>query len=142
MPSSPLVLALYLLTIAICIFAIWKGALPERLAGGIILGNIVLARVGHFLLPPDVDTIVGLAADGVTAVALLVVTMINPSPWLGGAMLLYAAQFGLHSFYFVTERPHDRFHSIANNLDFLGISICLALGTGLAWRARAKAAAN
>ena len=50
----------------------------------------------------------------------------------------YAAQFSLHSFYFVTERPHDRFHSIANNLDFLGISICLAAGTGLAWLARTR----
>jgi hypothetical protein len=138
MPASPIVLALYLLTVVICLLAISKGGLPERWAGGIILGNIALARLGMYVLPPGIDAVVGLTADGITAAGLLMITLIYPNPWLGGTMLLYAAQFTLHSFYFVTERPHDRFHVMANNLDFLGISICLAAGTGLAWRARAR----
>ena len=58
-----------------------------------------------------------------------------------GAMLLYAAQFTLYAFYFVTERPIDRFHAIVNNLDFSGITWCLVIGTAVAWRRRVKLAA-
>ena len=54
-------------------------------------------------------------------------------------MLLYAAQFSLYAFYFVTERPNDNFHAIVNNLDFSGISWCLIIGTILSWRKRSQA---
>lgn len=53
-------------------------------------------------------------------------------------MLLYAAQFGLHSFYLVTERKNDWFHAVANNLIFLSVSISLAVGVLGAWLRRRR----
>ena len=55
-------------------------------------------------------------------------------------MLLYAAQFTLHSFYFVIARPVDFFHATVNNLDFLLVIICLGVGTFVSVR-RARLAA-
>ena len=45
-----------------------------------------------------------------TALCLLVIAVRYASFWLGGVMLLYAAQFSLHAFYLVTSRPIDIDH--------------------------------
>ena len=70
------------------------------------------------------------------AVGLLVIAVRYASFWLGGAMLLYAAQFSLHAFYMVMSRSVDLLHMRINNLNFLGISVCLAVGTIVGWRRR------
>ncbi len=139
MPTSPLVLGLIALTLGITLFALWKGGPPERIGAALILANALLSNIGDFLFPDAIPSVVWLIGDGLTAVGLLVVAVVYASFWLGGVMILYAALFTLHSFYFVTGRPVDLFHARANNLDFLGISICLAIGTIIAWRRRVVA---
>jgi hypothetical protein len=125
--------------LAICLFALWKGGGPERYGAGLIVGVVILQRIVAALAPPSAFPIIQLVGDALTAVGLLVIALAYASLWIGGAMLLYAAQFTLHSFYFVTERPNDRFHAVANNLDFIGIILCLAIGTLVAWRQRVVA---
>lgn len=56
-------------------------------------------------------------------------------------MLLQAMQFSLHAFYIVVEKAHDRLYSIVNNLDTIGVILCVLVGTLISWRRRAKAAA-
>jgi hypothetical protein len=136
MPTSPIVILLILLTVAICVAAFLRGGTAERIGAGIILANLVIPIICNLFLPPEVGAIVQLVNDAVTALGLLVISVISASPWMGGVMLLYGLQFTLHSFYFVTERPRDRLHVVVNNLDFLAISICLAIGVALAWRQR------
>ena len=77
--------------------------------------------------------------DGLTALLLLGVTIRYGALWMGGVMLFFAAQFSLHSFYLVTERPHDFLHALINNIDFSGIILCLIAGTVVAWRRRLRA---
>ena len=139
MPTSPIAIALTILTLGICLFALWKGGQAERIGGGLILANALLGNLGDFLFPHSDLAVVWLVGDGVTAVGLLVVAVVYASFWLGGVMILYAILFTLHSFYFVTQREVDLFHARVNNLDFLAISVCLAIGTVIAWRKRAKA---
>lgn len=139
MPNSPIVIALTLLTLGICLFALWKGGQAERFGAGLILTNALLSTVGDLLFPHADLAILWLIADGLTAVGLLVVAVVYASFWLGGVMLLYAILFTLHSFYFVTGREVDLFHARVNNADFLGISVCLAIGTIIAWRRRVVA---
>jgi energy-converting hydrogenase Eha subunit E len=127
--------------LAICAFAIWKGGPPERLGAGLILTVVVLARIATALVPANAEPIVRLAGDGLTAVGLLAIALTYGSLWLGGVMLLYAAQFSLHSYYFVTNRPtRDLFHAVVNNIDFIGIILCLTIGTIVSWRRRVTAA--
>ena len=58
---------------------------------------------------------------------------------MGGAMLFYAAQFGLHSYYMVTERPtRDYFYVLVNNINWNGVVWCLIIGTAMAWRGRVR----
>jgi hypothetical protein len=79
----------------------------------------------------------GLTFDALTAIGLLVVTVRYGSLWLGGAMLLYAAQFTLHSFYLVTGRSSDTpLHIVISDLNFAAILVCLTAGTIMAWRSR------
>jgi hypothetical protein len=49
-------------------------------------------------------------------------------------MILQAVQFSLHAYYLVGERPHDRSYAIVNNIDTLGVLLCILVGTLLAWR--------
>lgn len=141
MPTSPIVLALNAFALATCLFAILKGGAAERLATGLIVVNIVLWAMGEQFLSASLAGVALLADDALTAIGLLLITLRYGTPWLGGAMLLYAAQFSLHAYYFVLEKPPtDRFHIIVNNLDFLGILLCLAFGTFSAMGRRARLA--
>jgi hypothetical protein len=137
--------AYYAIALAVCLLALWKGGPPERFGAGLILAIVILQRVISFILAPSighfppVDPVIRLIGDGVTAVGLLGISLRYASLWLGGAMLLYAAQFTLHSYYFVTHRPNDNFHAAVNNIDFVGIILCLAIGTAVSWRRRVVA---
>jgi hypothetical protein len=56
-------------------------------------------------------------------------------------MLFFAAQFAMHSYYMVTERPTgDYLNALINNIDFSGIIWCLIIGTAVAWRRRVRLA--
>ena len=105
-----------------------------------VLANLLLVMLVDTFLPVGSQPVGELIIDGLTAVGLLGVVLLYGSLWLGGAMLLYAVQFSLHAFYFVTERTPDRLHAILNNIDFSGIIGCLVIGTAVAWRRHARAA--
>jgi hypothetical protein len=123
---------LFLIMLAFClasgVFALVKGGAPERIGAAIILANLVLTGANDILLH---DQRVLLAIDGLTAVALLPLTLRYASVWLGAVMLLYGLQFGLHAFYFVLERPKDTLHVWINNSNFFAISAALAAGTAM-----------
>lgn len=134
MPNSPIIIALLGFSLGACVFAFVKGGAAERLGAAIILLNIVLAAACEYYFP----TSILLWLDALTAVSLLIVAVFYASPWLGAVMLLYAAQFTLHAFYFVTARPRDHFHVVVNNVDFFLISLCLVIGTAVTWRRRVR----
>ena len=123
-----------------CLFAFWKGGRAERFGAAIILGNLVTYIVNETFLWGHLQgqQIISLVIDGVTAVSLLAVALIFASFWLGAVMLLYALQFSLHAFYFVTDRPRDTLHSIVNNTIFFAVCGCLIAGTALVWRRRRR----
>jgi hypothetical protein len=139
MPDSPLALTLTLLVLSGCFLSLWKGSPAERLGGGVVLANLLLTVLVAAFVPIDAVAVAELVVDGLTALGLLAVVLIYSSLWLGGVMLLYAVLFTLHAYYFVTERAHDRLHAIVNNLDTIGVTWCLVIGTLVAWRRRARA---
>ena len=121
-----------------CLFAFVKGGRAERIGAVIIYANILAYIANETLIHGQV---VSLVIDGLTAASLLIMAVMFASLWLGGVMLLYAMQFSLHAFYFVTERPRDVLHSVVNNTIFFAVSACLIIGTALVWRRRSKAQA-
>ena len=132
---SPLVLGLTLFALAVWVFAFWRGGRAERWGAAVIMANQALTFLLSYVVGQSSGGLIGsvaqLSLDGVTAAALLLVLMRFGRPWLGVAMLLYAAQFGLHSFYFVGELKKDYLHAVLNNLNFLAIHLSLAVGTAL-----------
>jgi hypothetical protein len=70
------------------------------------------------------------------AVGLWVLAVRYASLWLGATMLLQAGQFSLHAFYLVMERPHDLIHAWINNINTVGISICIVVCAVTAIRRR------
>jgi hypothetical protein len=139
MNFTPLSLVLLLLGIAGCAFAFWKGGSAERAGAWVILTNLVLLWAGGQVWASASTGVFGLVVDGLTAAALLIIALRYASLWLGGVMLLYALEFSLRAFYFVTERPFDLLHAIINNTDFMGVVFCLVAGTAVAWRRRVRA---
>ena len=136
MPTSPIVQILLLVATGVCLLALWKGGPTERIGAGIILANLIFDLFGSPALPAEFRPTLRLVMDALTASCLLALTMWYASLWLGAAMLLFAAQFTLHSYYFVTNRPPDYFHAMVNNLNYLGVIMCLAVGTAVSWRWR------
>ncbi len=120
----------------VCLLAFWKGGPTERIGAGLILANLFFDLFVSPKLPGELRPTLRLVLDALTASGLLALAMWYASLWLGAAMLLFATQFTLHSYYFVTNRHPDYFHALVNNLNFLGIILCLATGTALSWRWR------
>ena len=134
--SIPLIIywVLSLTVLVIGILAVWKGAPPERLGAGLILGVVVVGRLIGIFLPKDALPLLRLIEDGVTALGLLAIAVRYASFWLGGAMLLYGCLFALHAFYFVTDMPPDLMYTVVIDLCFLGVNVFLGLATALSWR--------
>lgn len=127
--------------VAGALFALWKGGRAERVAAAVVIANALLTELSHFLGPATED-LLQLGNDGVSALALLAVTLRFGSAWMGGVMLFFAAQFAMHSYYLVTDSPHDYLHALINNINWSGITWCLIIGTAVTWRARVRAAAT
>jgi hypothetical protein len=140
MPASPIVQMLLLLAVLGCGFGLWKGGLPERIGALVILVHAALALALGNVFDDDLGYLFGLILDGVTAIGFLAMTLVYGRLWLGAAMLVYAAQFGLRSFYLVTERERDLLHAMINNANFMAIILCIVVGTAVAWRRRVVAA--
>lgn len=140
MPEISLRLLINVFSVLGAAFALWKGGRAERSAAVIVIVNALVGEAAYWVSPQS-EPVVRLINDGVTALALLVVTVRYGALWMGGVMLFYAAQFALHSFYLVTERDStDYLHALINNINFSGVTWCLVIGTAVAWRARIRRA--
>ena len=139
MPTSPIVWIFSLTGLGVCLLALLKGQASERLGAWCILTNLLVTILATMFLSAEMRPVGQLVIDAATALGLLVVVLRYGSLWLGGAMLLYAGQFTLHSFYFVTSRPTDNLHAAVNNLDFLAVITCLAVGTWVSIRRQSRA---
>ncbi len=140
-PSIYLILwgLFWALMLGSCALAFWKGGPAERWGAALILFFALLWEACVFL-PMETKAIAQLVGDGLTAVGLLAIAVRYASLWLGGALMFQAAQFSLHSFYFVTNRPQDSLHIMINNTNLFAILACLILGSVMTWRERVRAA--
>jgi hypothetical protein len=127
-------------TLGIIALAWWKGGSPERLGALAMLGAAVVALVVNAVMPVAARPILLLADEGLLGFIFLMLALRHASAWLGVAMILQAIQFSLHAYYLVGELPHDRTYAIVNNLDSLGVLLCILVGTLLAWRRRTRLA--
>lgn len=126
--------------VAILAMAWLRGGQAERLGSLLVLVAAVIAIAVHVAGREDLKPMLLLGDEAFLAVGFLLLALRYTSVWLGVAMLLQAAQFSLHAYYLVAERPHDRLYSTINNIDTLGVLACILVGTLLAWRKRAGAA--
>jgi hypothetical protein len=115
----------WIAVLGVCGFALVCGGRPERLSAGIILVSAVIYQFNIYV-PADVRPSTAILLDGVSALGLVFVTVRYASLWLGGVMVLQAAQFTLHATYILAERPLDRQYSEINNtFVFIQMSILL-----------------
>jgi hypothetical protein len=136
MPDLDLRTAINLFSLFGALFAFWQGRAPERVAAAVVVVNVLVGQSTEWFAAGS-DDVIRLFNDGLTALALLAVTLRYGAPWMGGVMLFFAAQFSLHSYYLVMNRPQsDRLHAMINNIDWTGIAWCLIVGTAVAWRQR------
>ena len=136
MYHSPIAILLILSAAATGAFALWKGDLAAQIAGVASALSAIVLPAARMMLQSQVGEAVQLSADFVWAVGLLLLAVRFASLWLGVTMLLQSAQFSLHAYYLVMDRPHDLLHAWINNLNTLGISICVLVGALLAIRRR------
>jgi len=121
-------------------FALFRGGRPEQIGASINLACAIAAELAHMVWGPEDSSVPLLLIDFALALGFLLLAVRFASIWLGAAMLLQAAQFSLHAWYIVEERPHDLFYFRVNNIDTIGISLVLVIGTVMAWRRRRRMA--
>lgn len=133
----------HLLTAAILgvtVFAWVKGGWPERLGASFNLFIAGLFLVLQFGMPSTMLAPGLLVIDGLLGVGLLGLAIRYTSLWLGAAMLLQAAQFSLHAFYYVTAKSFDLLFAVVNNVVSWGILIAIVAGTFASWMQTRRAA--
>ena len=135
MSSMPVGLIIDVFAAFGALFAFWKGGPAERATALVVVVNIAIGQSAMWLAP-QLDSVIRLVNDGVTALVLLAITLRYGTPWMGGVMLFFAAQFSMHSYYLVMNRPNDYLHALINNIDFSGIIGCMIIGTFVSWRKR------
>ncbi|ALL14543.1 hypothetical protein [Caulobacter henricii] len=140
MYSSWFPLVGWAVTLGVIALAWWKGGSPERLAALALLGAALVALIVNLSAPVSIRPILLLADEGALGLIFLLLALRHASAWLGVAMIFQGVQFSLHAYYFVGDIPHDRTYAIVNNLDTLGVLICILVGTLLAWRKRSSLA--
>ena len=139
MLANAISVAIWIAIVALAAFAWFKGGRPERLgAMSVVLGAVAVSAT-HLLLPRAVQPFVLVFVDAALAAAFLMLAMRFVSPWLGVAMLLQAVQFSLHAYYLVVEKPHDYLYKSVNNINTIGVLLCVLTGTVMAWRRNARA---
>jgi hypothetical protein len=116
---------------------VWGGR-AERIGAGCILAQWLLHGLIELTVPAALRPTLFLINDGWLALAFLMLALSTASIWLGGAMMFQSAQFSLHAFYILNNRPKDLLHFTVNNFDAFGILACLALAV-LATRKRTRA---
>lgn len=117
-----------LLTLATCIFALIMGGAAERMTASLLLASIPLGYVIQYTASKELAPTLNLVGDGVIALILLILTLKYGSRWLGAAMILYAAQFALHSTYLVAGWTPDHIYFFITNVCFLGLIVSLLIG--------------
>ncbi|MBX3480516.1 MAG: hypothetical protein KF842_08945 [Caulobacter sp.] len=137
-----LIQIVWLAILATFVFAIWKGGQAERWAGSLVVAGAIFAFAMHKIVPADLLPTALLGGEFLLALGFLTLAVRFASLWLGAAMLLQAVQFMLHAWYLLSERPRDTFYSMVNNVDTIGILICIIVGTATAWRRRSAAEAS
>lgn len=136
MPHVPVGTLIDIFSVLGALFAVWKGGVAERSTAIVVIANVLIGQTEWFA--PGSGGLIRIINDGITALVLLVITVRYAALWMGGVMLFFAAQFSMHSYYLVTERPNDYWHALINNIDYSGIIWCLIIGTLVAWRARSR----
>lgn len=127
-------------TFLVCGLAWLKGSAAERWGGAIVLVGSFVSLLIQLLLPSRPEAIALLLSEGLYSLAFLMLALRYASPWLGGAMLLQAMQFGLHAYYIVAERRHDLTYGLVNNLNSAGVLVCILIGIFATWRRQGRAA--
>lgn len=127
-------------TLVVCGLAWLRGSAAERWGAVIILVGSIVSLAVQLLLPARPQAIVSLLCEGIYGFAFLMLALRYASPWLGGAMLLQAIQFSLHAYYLVGERTHDDAYRLVNNLNSVGVLICILFGVFATWRKQTRAA--
>jgi hypothetical protein len=126
--------------LAVGLLAVWKGQWPERIGGGVNALAAVTFVIAERVLPEGALSTTSLVLDAVIALTFLALTIRFAALWLGVAMLLQAAQFALHAFYYVSERPHDFLFAAVNNVVSCGVLLAIIGGVFASWTAERKAA--
>ena len=127
-------------TLLVCAFAWLKGSAAERWGSAIVLIGSIVAALIQISLRGQPEALALLLSEGLYSLAFLMLALRYTSPWLGGAMLLQAMQFGLHAYYIVAERRHDLTYGLVNNFNTIGVLLCILFGIFASARRKSRAA--
>lgn len=122
-------LALAILTLVVCVFALVAGRTPERIIAALVLASIPIGKLVQLIPSLDLRTTAALTLDGLYAFAMLGLTLRYGRPWLGLVMLLYACQFGMHAYFMIAQSQDAALHTLINNGIFLAVLLSLLAGT-------------
>lgn len=129
---------LRIVIVLVTAFAWFKGGPAERIGATVnLMGTLVVLVLIKVMRQEHIGLIL-LGLDGALGLVFLALAVRYTSLWLGGAMLLQAAQFSLHAYYLVLDRQVDLLFAVVNNVVSWGVLLAIFLGTFVTWRGLGK----
>ena len=125
--------ALLVSIFVVALVAAYKGGSAERLGAGLFVLDALAVQVLQVTTSGQSLELGLLVVDGLMGLGLIALAVGYTSLWLGAALLLQAAQFSLHGYYYVTHTRVDRLFAIVNNVVSWGILLCIIAGTLGTW---------
>jgi hypothetical protein len=116
-------------------FALLKGDLLERQAGGLLLGGFLLGKFAQALIPEH-TRILYMCVDVVTCLGLGLIAWRSPKGWPVWATAFFVIGFSTTIARLSGLELGRIAAASATNLSAYGTSITLAIGTFVAWRER------
>ncbi len=117
----------------VAVFAAYKGGPAERLGACLNVLDALAVQTLQVASSGASLELGLLVVDGLMGIGLIVLAVRYTSLWIGAALLLQAAQFTLHGFYYVTHKPMDWLFAIVNNSVSWGLLLCIIAGTLGTW---------
>ncbi len=124
----------HVLIFGVCFFAWRFGALPEKIAGAWLAGNVTAFAIAIAL--GRQSPMISLVFDGIFSIGLLPLAMFFVSWSVGVMCLIQTGSFAVQAFYLLNDKPADAAFSALTTTAVNGLVVALFISTLLSLRSR------
>lgn len=138
MLSLPLHYPVTTVATLVCLLGLSKGGAAEKGGALLVLTAVFGTLAAQAATRQNIPLLPLLAIDFSLSCGFLWLALKHSNLWLGSAMIIQAAELGLHALFLSDDNPGDGFHAVLLTVISWLLLACLLVGTLVSWRKRAR----